>query len=88
METELTDGRHDQCAVDPDSRSLCCPSIYDSEMTDAVVVAKADAASQWVRTVNASPAVGPHWAYALVSETAIRSAAGWRQLLAAARITR
>ncbi|MGE9781967.1 DEAD/DEAH box helicase [Janibacter sp. G368] len=60
----------------------------DSEMTDAIVVAKADAASQWVRTVNASPAVGPHWAYALVSETAIRSAAGWRQLLAAARITR
>lgn len=60
----------------------------DSEMTDTVVIAKADAAAEWVRSVNASPVIQPRWAYAMSSETAIRSAAGWRDLLAASRTSR
>ena len=60
----------------------------DSEMTDEVVIAKADAAGEWVRAVNATPVIQPRWAYALCSETAVRSASGWRDLLAAARTHR
>lgn len=60
----------------------------DSEMTDVVVIAKADAAAEWVRTVNASPVIQTRWAYALVSETAVKNASGWAQLLAAGRISR
>ncbi|MDP3890498.1 DEAD/DEAH box helicase [Nocardioides sp.] len=60
----------------------------DSEMTDPVVIAKADAAAEWVRTVNASPVIQTRWAYALASETAIKSASGWSQLLAGSRISR
>lgn len=78
----------DFLTIDADGVHWVLEAKADSEMTDAVVVAKAEAAGQWVRTVNAAPAIGPHWAYALVSETAIRTAAGWRPLLAAARITR
>lgn len=60
----------------------------DSEMNDQVVLDKESAAAGWVRAVNADPAIQPQWAYALCSETAIRSAANWRMLLAAARVHR
>lgn len=60
----------------------------DGDMNDPVVLAKADAAAEWVRAVNASPVIQPRWAYALASETAVRSATSWRQLLAASRVHR
>jgi type III restriction enzyme len=60
----------------------------DSEMTDPVVLAKADAAGEWTRAVNASPVIASQWAYVLLSETTVKAATDWRQLLAAGRITR
>lgn len=60
----------------------------DGDMNDPVVLSKADAAAEWVRAVNASPVIQPRWAYALASETAVRSATSWRQLLAASRVHR
>lgn len=78
----------DFIVIDTDGVHWVVEGKADSEMTDPVVIAKADAAAAWVRAVDASPVIQPRWAYALCSETAIRSAPGWRQLLAASRTSR
>lgn len=52
----------------------------DSEMTSNVVVAKRDAAREWVNTVNASDSVHDKWAYLLTSESVISSASNWAAL--------
>lgn len=54
-------------------------------MTENIAVAKADAAGDRVRAVNATSAIQPRWAHAICSETAIRFAPDWRSLLAASR---
>ncbi|SDJ99660.1 type III restriction enzyme [Nocardioides sp. YR527] len=52
----------------------------DSEMTSNTVIAKRDAAREWVKTVNASDSVHHQWAYLLASESVIASAATWAAL--------
>jgi type III restriction enzyme len=53
----------------------------DSEMTDPVVIAKRDAARDWVNTVNASEDVHQKWAYLLASESVIKNSNGsWTPL--------
>lgn len=52
----------------------------DGEMTSPVVLAKRDAAREWVNTVNASDAVHTKWAYLLASETVIKNASTWDAL--------
>lgn len=56
----------------------------DSEMTDPVVLAKADAARAWVAAVNASTAVADRWAYLIASESVIAAAGNWAALTTAA----
>jgi len=56
----------------------------DSEMTNPIVVAKADAAKQWVATVNASSSVHQQWGYILASESAIAASSTWAALKAGA----
>ena len=55
----------------------------DSEMTDTVVIAKRDAAKQWVEAVNADTNVPTQWAYLLLSESVIKNAPTWAALKAA-----
>jgi type III restriction enzyme len=56
----------------------------DSEMDDLTVIAKRDAAREWVNTVNASSDVHQRWAYLLVSESMVKNASGsWANLKAA-----
>ena len=55
----------------------------DSDMSDPVVLAKRDAACEWVDAVNASSDVHDRWGYLLVSETAVRNASTWAALRAA-----
>jgi len=52
----------------------------DTEMTDAVVLAKRDAAIAWVTTVNAAANVSQKWGYILASEAVIASAGNWSAL--------
>lgn len=49
----------------------------DDQMTDPVVIAKRDAAREWVNTVNASPDVTDRWGYLLASESVIGNATHW-----------
>lgn len=60
----------------------------DDEMTDPVVLAKRDAAAQWVKTVNTSDDVQETWAYLLASESVIKNAPDWTALKAAAQTFR
>lgn len=60
----------------------------DDEMTDDVVLAKRDAAAQWVKTVNTSDDVHSTWAYLLASESVIKNSANWAALKAAAQTFR
>ncbi len=55
----------------------------DGEMTDPVVIAKRDAAKQWIDAVNTDPNVPTQWAYLLVSESVIKNAPTWAALRAA-----
>lgn len=49
----------------------------DDEMTSPVVLAKRDAARDWVNTVNASPEVADRWGYVLASEAVLKAASSW-----------
>ena len=55
----------------------------DGDMTDPVVIAKRDAARQWVDAVNADPNVPTQWAYLLLSESVVKNAPTWAALKAA-----
>lgn len=52
----------------------------DGEMFSNAVIAKRDAAREWVKTVNASDSVHHKWAYLLASESVIASASTWAAL--------
>jgi type III restriction enzyme len=58
----------------------------DTEMTSAVVLAKADAAKAWVATVNASAVVTQKWAYILSSEAVIANSSTWQALKAGSQV--
>lgn len=49
----------------------------DRDMASPEVIAKRDAARDWVHTVNASADVPEHWAYLLASESVITNASTW-----------
>jgi type III restriction enzyme len=52
----------------------------DAEMTSPVVLAKRDAAVEWVKTVNASADIAQRWGYVLASESVIATASSWNAL--------
>ena len=52
----------------------------DGEMTSNTVLAKRDAAREWVKTVNASDTVHDKWGYLLASEAVIASSTTWAAL--------
>lgn len=49
----------------------------DKDMTSAEVIAKREAAREWVNTVNGSPEVTERWGYLLASESVIANASTW-----------
>ena len=55
----------------------------DGQMTDPVVIAKRDAAKQWVDAVNVDANVPSQWAYLLLPEAVIKNAPNWAALKAA-----
>jgi type III restriction enzyme len=57
----------------------------DSQLTDPVVVAKRDAAREWVNTVNAAPEVHDRWGYVLAGERVTAAAGTWAELRAASQ---
>ena len=78
----------DFIVVDDEGTHYIVEGKRDSEMTEPTVLAKRDAAANWVSTVNASTSVSVKWAYVLSSETAIGSASDWPSLLAASSVYR
>ncbi len=52
----------------------------DIEMTNPVVIAKADAARAWVVAVNASDNVSQKWGYILANESVIAAASNWNAI--------
>ena len=57
-------------------------------MTDPVVLAKRDAAAEWVGTVNSHDDVHDTWVYLLASETVVKNSGTWAALKAAAQTFR
>jgi type III restriction enzyme len=78
----------DFIVVDDEGTHYIVEGKAASEMTDPIVLAKRDAAANWVSTVNASTSVSVKWAYVLCSETAVGSASDWPSLLAASSVYR
>jgi type III restriction enzyme len=60
----------------------------DGEMSDVTVLAKRDAAKDWLGVVNNSGVSDTKWAYILASESVIGNAADWTSLLAASQVFR
>lgn len=58
----------------------------DTEMTNPIVMAKAEAARAWVSAVNASAAVQQKWGYILASESVIAAAGTWAALKAGGQV--
>lgn len=75
--------RPDFIVIDRDGGCWVVEGKADGSMTDEDVLAKRDAAVEWVGAANASDAVQQRWGYVLASETAIGNASDWRALLAA-----
>jgi len=57
----------------------------ESELTNPVVVAKRDAAREWVNTVNAASEVQDRWGYLLAGEKVTAAAGTWAELRAASQ---
>ena len=57
----------------------------DAEVANPVVLAKRDAAREWVSTVNGSPVVSQRWGYLLASESVIAAASSWGALKTASQ---
>jgi type III restriction enzyme len=55
----------------------------DGEMSDVIVLAKRDAAVEWVDAVKTSGKATVAWGYVLASESAIGNANDWRSVIAA-----
>jgi type III restriction enzyme len=70
----------DFIAIDSQGTYWIVEGKADGEMTSPVVIAKRDAAREWVKTVNASDSVHDKWAYLLASESVIGSAGSWAAL--------
>jgi len=75
----------DFIAIDEAGTHWIIEGKADSEMNDPVVVAKRDAAREWVKTVNADDDVPSRWAYLLASEAAVGAAPSWAALKAASQ---
>ena len=74
----------DFIVVDKDNVHWVVEAKADGQISDAVVVAKRDAAVAWVNASNASDKVQVKWGYLLASESTIGNATDWRSLRAAA----
>ena len=49
----------------------------DRDMNSAEVIAKREAAREWINTVNDSPEVTDRWGYLLASESVIANSSTW-----------
>jgi len=59
----------------------------DSEMANPLVLAKEDAAANWVNAVNANSVVAQRWGYILCSENVISASSSWQALKSGARVS-
>ncbi len=80
--------RPDFIAVDRDGTHWILEGKANDEMTDELVLAKREGATEWVRKVNASTSVQSKWGYVLASEDIVGSAGDWRALMAGAQVFR
>jgi type III restriction enzyme len=58
----------------------------DTEMSNPIVLAKADAAKAWVTAVNSSAVVTQKWGYLIASESVIAAANNWQSLKAGSQV--
>lgn len=70
----------DFVVIDDDGVHWVVEGKSDVDMTNPVVLAKRDAAHNWVAVVNASPNVAQRWAYVLASESVIAASGSWAAL--------
>ncbi|WP_448070815.1 DEAD/DEAH box helicase family protein [Georgenia yuyongxinii] len=75
----------DFLVIDTDGTYWIVEGKSNREMTDPTVLAKRDAARDWVGAVNASDVVPQRWGYLLASEAVIANAGSWDALRAGAQ---
>jgi type III restriction enzyme len=76
----------DFIVIDDQGTNWIVEGKADTEMTNPVVMAKADAARAWVATVNASTVVTQKWGYILSSEAVIANAPSWQALKSGSQV--
>ena len=76
----------DFIVIDDQGTNWIVEGKADTEMSNPIVLAKADAAKAWVTAVNSSAVVTQKWGYLVASESVIAAANNWQSLKAGSQV--
>ena len=76
----------DFIVIDDQGTNWIVEGKADTEMSNPIVLAKADAAKAWVTAVNSSAVVTQKWGYLISSESVIAAASNWQSLKAGSQV--
>lgn len=76
----------DFIVIDDQGTNWIVEGKADTEMSNPIVLAKADAAKAWVTAVNSSTVVAQKWGYLIASESVIAAASTWQSLKAGSQV--
>lgn len=76
----------DFIVIDDQGTNWIVEGKADTEMSNPIVLAKADAAKAWVTAVNSSTVVAQKWGYLIASESVIAAAGTWQSLKAGSQV--
>jgi len=76
----------DFIVIDDQGTNWIVEGKADTEMSNPIVLAKADAAKAWVTAVNSSSVVAQKWGYLIASESVIGAANNWQSLKAGSQV--
>lgn len=76
----------DFIVIDDQGTNWIVEGKADTEMSNPIVLAKADAAKAWVTAVNSSAVVAQKWGYLIASESVIGAASNWQSLKAGSQV--
>ena len=76
----------DFIVIDEQGTNWIVEGKADTEMSNPIVIAKADAAKAWVTAVNSSAVVTQKWGYLIASESVIAAANNWQRLKAGSQV--
>jgi type III restriction enzyme len=76
----------DFIVIDDQGTNWIVEGKADTEMSNPIVLAKADAAKAWVTAVNSSAVVVQKWGYLVASESVVGAASNWQSLKAGSQV--